>query len=303
MKRTQLMKRKVLGFVVALSMAVTGLVGANNIAETSLEAQAASKLKVNLANNQEMWVVDGMGERVVVRATAGAAGPIKCTSSNPSVVSADSNVLTAEKAGKAKITVKSGKRKVTRNIVVKNFKNESAIMSLKGFQRESDRCASVIVKNKTNRPFVATIRFKGYGENWDSVYEDPGECYVSLKAKGEQKVYFMASEEIEHIKLAVTGGTYIHQVGNNSTKVDAELSLEVLDDYLRYKLENKSDKTVYGAYSKLEYDSEGKLYKVNNYLLHNGEGYGKGEQSWGCFEGANMVFYDLIYADGTVWYI
>lgn len=78
-----------------------GLVGVSNIAETSLEAQAASKLKVNLANNQEMWVVDGMGERVFVRATAGAAGPIKCTSGNPSVVSVDSNFLTAEKAGRA----------------------------------------------------------------------------------------------------------------------------------------------------------------------------------------------------------
>lgn len=59
----------------------------------------------------------------------GAAGPIKCTSSNPSVVSADSNVLIAEKAGKAKITVKSGKRKLTRNIVVKNFKNDRSALS------------------------------------------------------------------------------------------------------------------------------------------------------------------------------
>ena len=301
MKRTQLMKRKVLGFVVALSMAVTGFVGIDNIAETSLKAQAASTLKVNLTNNQEMWVVDGTGERIVVRATAGAIGPIKCTSSNSSVVSAYDNVITAEKAGKAKITVKSGKRKLTRNIIVKNFKNESAIMNLKGFQRESDRCASVIVKNKTNRPFVATISFEGYGKNWDNVYEDPGVCYVSLKAKGEQRVYFMASEEIEHVKLAATRGTYIHQVGNKSSKVDADLSLEVLDDYLRYHLENTSDKIVYGAYAKLEYDSEGKLYKVNNYLLNNGEGYGKGGQSWGCFEGANMVFYDLVYADGMVW--
>ncbi len=190
MKRTQWMKRKGLGLVLALSLTMTGLIGGQNMSFACVEAEAASALKVNLSNNQEMWLVNGEGERVGVRVTAGAAGPIKCTTSNSKVVSVAGSVLTAEKAGKAKITIKSGKGKVTRNVVVKSYKSDKSIMSLKDFQRESDSCASVVVKNKTDRPLVVSVDLVGYDKNWKKVYDGVGNCYVSVNGKGEQRVYF-----------------------------------------------------------------------------------------------------------------
>lgn len=301
MKRMLMMKRKVVVFLLVGLLTVTGLIGSENLEQSDLYVQAASKLKVNMINNQEMWVMDEVSESWPVRVLAGAAGPLKCTSSNSSVVSVSGNMLTAEKAGKAKVTVKSGKRKVSYTIVVKKIKSEKSIFGLKGFRNEGNGYGSVVVQNKTNRPLVAILNFTCYGKNWENVLDGAEECAVSLNANGKQRVYFKISDEVEHVKLAKIGETRIRQVGHKSMKADVDLTVEQREDSKYYAVDNKKERIVYWAYTKLQYYPNGKLYQLKNAIFNQGEGLGKEKIEWDIYDGEQLIMYDLVVADGIMW--
>lgn len=82
------------------------------------------------------------------------------------------------------------------------------------------------------------------------------------------KVYFKISDEVEHVKFSKIGETRIRQVGHKSMKADGDLTVEKREESKYYAVDNKKDRIVYWAYTKLQYYPNGKLYQLKNAIFN-----------------------------------
>ncbi len=94
--------------------------------------------------------------------------------------------------------------------------------------------------------------------------------------------------------------TSIKLIGKKNGKAKADVSMSYEDNRTVALLNNNSDEKIYGAYSVLTYDSDWNVVKVDNYLLNDGDGYGKGEQKLISWDNKTVVVFDLVNECGTL---
>lgn len=84
-------------------------------------------------------------------------------------------------------------------------------------------------------------------------------------------------------------------------KADVDLTVEKREESKCYAVDNKKERIVYWAYTKLQYYPNGKLYQLKNAIFNQGEGLGKEKIEWDIYDGEQFIMYDLVVADGIMW--
>ena len=237
-------------------------------------ADAATKLAINLTNNQTFYFLPGTTDlNYQVKITAGGAtGSMKCTSSNTLVATIDDfGNLHLTDAGSTKITVKSGSKKVTKTINVLNRSDWTKALTINNYNKivAQNNVLTVKLKNNMDFPIEIQYAYDVYDDNGALRKSDEKSEVILLGANKSLTYKTMVPNECAFIKI--NGCSFVYdqfgyqKINEKNVTMKESTKKDKNDKTIRYKvvtLKNKNKYKVRYPYHLYIYDNNNQLVRV-----------------------------------------
>ena len=239
-----------------------------------LNVSAASKLNINLSNNQTFFILPGTSSitydvRII---SGGELGNMTCSSSNLEVASIDNmGKMILKDAGSTKIRVSSGNKSVTKSIIVLLRSDWSKVVSIKNPSKIGikDHVCSVTLTNHMDFPVKMIYNYNTYTNEGSLLRTNIDSSPIYLPANYSFTYSVMMPEDVSFV--SINHATYAYdQYGYakiNEKKVTAKESTETDSNNktVKYKvatITNSNKNQAIIPYHIFRYDQKGQLISV-----------------------------------------
>lgn len=244
------------------------------LSSLTLPTVAATKLDINLSNNQTFFILPGADKiSYDVKITSGGElGTISCSSSNLEVATIDDmGKMILKDAGSTKIKVTSGNKSVTRTINVLVRSDWSKVVSVKNASKLTvkDHVLTVSLNNHMDFPVRMIYSYNTYTDAGSLIQINVSSSPIYLAANASFTYKAMMPEDVSYVSVNSATFEY-NQFGCkkiDTKKVTIKESTDTDHDnkYVKYKVETlkNSNKTqVILPYYMYLYDQNGKLISI-----------------------------------------
>ncbi|MCI7129919.1 MAG: hypothetical protein MSA09_05070 [Lachnospiraceae bacterium] len=244
------------------------------ISGLALTTSAATKLNINLSNNQTFFILPGTDSTTydVAITSGGELGNVTCSSSNLEVATIDDmGKMILKDAGSTKIKVTSGNKSVTRTINVLVRSDWSKVVSVKNASKLTvkDHVLTVSLKNHMDFPIRMIYSYNTYTDAGSLIQSNASSSPIYLAANASFTYKVMMPEDVSYVSVNSATFEY-NQFGCkkiDTKKVTVKESTDTDRDnkYVKYKvatLKNSNKNQVILPYYMYLYDQNGKLISV-----------------------------------------
>lgn len=256
-------------------IAVGLLLGLTIASIPTAQLQAASKLTLNLKENQTFFILPSAYDVTYdVNVTKGGnPDNMICTSTNQSVASIDNNgLITFHEGGTTKITVECDGKKASRNITVMNRTDWTKVIAITNQSKipVKKNIATLKVRNLMSFPLKVTLRYNTYDKYGAVIGEGLEHAPLYLTKNGSFSMKEMYADNVSYIGIVdakfeykeYTSGTISQKnitikesVRNSSATKKAKRLVETVT--------NKNKKTIILPYQIYLYDQNNKLMSIS----------------------------------------
>ena len=268
-------------FVITYILCVTG---------SPVIAQASEKFCVNLKNNQKIYILrDSVYDDSVkpenryVEYTICATNlkgkqlnNYSCKSSNKGVADiVYGYVIRFYKPGKTTITIRSGKNKITRKIIVQKALDWNDVYIVKKRTVYSkDGVATVKITNKLPFTVIGKIKYKVYDEDGNLKEKNRSSIvFIGPKQTLEYQILNLYTEKNDYLEIKEICNIECKQFAINNTKfsnIQSTVYKYSNFPYLEYycEVENPYNYAIDVPYDVYFYTNTGKLYRIEHKYQH-----------------------------------
>lgn len=257
---------------IRLLLAITLIIALIN--SYPLSTDAAAKLSINLDNNQTFYILPGATtiNYDVKILSGGTLGDVTCSSSNLDVATIDDmGKMILKDAGSTKITVKSGKKSISKTINVLVRSDWSKVVSIKNASKLSvkNQVCTLKMTNHMDFPVRMTYFYNNYTESGSLLRSNVASTVIYLPANGSLDYQIMMPEDIAYV--SIDHATYEYAQYNfskiNVKKISIKQSTETdrSNKTVKYKvatIKNSNKSTVIVPYHLYLYDQNKQLISV-----------------------------------------
>ncbi len=239
-----------------------------------LSTDAAAKLSINLDNNQTFYILPGATTITydVKILSGGTLGDVTCSSSNLDVATIDDmGKMILKDAGSTKITVKSGKKSISRTINVLVRSDWAKVVSVKNASKLSvkNQVCALQMTNHMDFSVRMTYFYHAYTESGSLLRSNVASAVIYLPADGSLDYQVMMPEDTAYV--SIDHATYEYAQYNsskiNGKKISIKQSTETdrSNKTVKYKvatIKNKNKSSVIVPYHLYLYDQNKQLISV-----------------------------------------
>lgn len=266
----QLSFRNKLAAVTLVCLLTIGYIFSDNTANVS----AATKLNINLSNNQTFFILPGTTSVTYdVQITSGSElGDMTCSSSNLEVATIDNmGKMILKDAGSTKIKVTSGKKSVIRTINVLVRSDWAKVVSVKSPSKLTvkDHVCTVKLTNHMDFPVKMTCNYNTYTDAGALIQTNTSSVPIYLPANGSFTYKAMMPENVSFV--TINGATYEYdqygckKIDTKKVTVKETTETDSKNKSVKYKIEtlkNSNKNQIILPYHMYLYDQNGKLISV-----------------------------------------
>lgn len=235
---------------------------------------AATKLNINLSNNQTFFILPGTSSVTydVQITSGGQLGDMTCSSSNLEVATIDNmGKMIIKDAGSTKIKVTSGKKSVTRTIKVLVRSDWSKVVSVKSPSKLTvkDHVCTVKLTNHMDFPVKMVYNYNTYTDAGALIQTNACSSPIYLPANSSFTYKVMMSENVSFV--TIDGATYEYdqygckKIDTKKVTIKETIDTDSKNKAIKYKIEtlkNANKNQVILPYHVYLYDQNGKLISV-----------------------------------------
>ncbi len=241
-----------------------------------VQTEAATKLNINLKNNQIFYMLPGTDQLTYkVTATGNIVGAMRCSSNNLPVASIDDfGNLSLKDAGSAKITVSFGAKSLTRTITVLKRTDWTKVISIKNQNKipVKENVCTINIKNEMDFPIKTTLQYHLIADSGSTVSYNQKTTEIVLPAKGSLNYKMVTPDQITYVAVDDASFSY-QQFGLksiNAKKLKITESTKKNDSKTKVITEsivNKNKNGLILPYHLYLYDKNGKLLDVEYHTI------------------------------------
>lgn len=243
---------------------------------TTLQGNAATKLKLNWSDNQLFYMLPTNYKDVTFQTVLKAGGDptdLTCMSDNFSVATIDNHgLITFHDGGSANITVTSQGKTIKQKIQVLNRKDWTKVVSVSNQSKISakNNLCTITLKNLMDFPIKMSFKYDTYNKYNTLIESDLPNEAVYLAANATVTYKKIVPENVSYI--AVTDATFEYnqygskKINTKSVVVKESDVVSKTSKNVRVKKEsitNKNSSTVIMPYQVFFYDKDNKLRSIS----------------------------------------
>lgn len=251
-----------------------------SIITNSTNLSAATKLNINLSNNQTFYILPGSDTveyKVKITAGGNLGNNITYTSNNIAIAAIDNlGTLTLKDAGTAKITVSTETASITRTIKIlvrSDWTRTASVQNADRITVKKNICTMKIT-NHMDFPLKMTYRYSTFSASNNTLQSDVESKPVYLPANTTISYHTYMDDDVKYVSIDDATFKY-DQFGwdnINPKKITVKETILVSKKDKKVKviketLTNKNKKAAIIPYEAYVYDQDGKLARIDYTII------------------------------------